>query len=243
MIRGYNEVRQRYTAKQMESKFFNTEKKLIVEFWTKGLEDKEICRGNTYMIRERVRWSLIQMAIVGLQSLPRVQISLIAIIDLIYFILVVMESQGNRIFSSWWLKVKHLFQEAAILIFLVVLTIFSFLKNSGTGKSKTFDILEVLVIVAVSVAMACEIILMIYTIFDAANKFFLSNKNAKKIHSDEKENIDSQEKQIEDLIEQEPVAQVTNKIIGVDQLEKNIKQKTKTNNYLEPLECVQFEPR
>jgi hypothetical protein len=90
------------------------------------------------------------------------------------------------------------------------------LKNSGTGKSKTFDILEVLVIVAVSVAMACEIILMIYTIFDAANKFFLSNKNAKKIHSDEKENINSQEKQIEDLIEQEPVAQVTNKIIGVD---------------------------
>jgi hypothetical protein len=68
------------------------------------------------------------------------------------------------------------FQEAAILIFLVVLAIFSFLKNSGVNDSNTLEALEMLVIVAVIVAVACEIIMMIYTIFDVGRNL-LKKKN------------------------------------------------------------------
>jgi hypothetical protein len=52
-------VKYRYTAKQVESRKFDYEKRLMYLFWTKNLEEKEKDKGNIYLVRERVRWSII----------------------------------------------------------------------------------------------------------------------------------------------------------------------------------------
>ena len=247
IIRAYYEISQNYTLKQMESKYFNTEKILIIEFWTKGLkiENKNTKNINNlnklYFVRERLRWSIIQIAVVGLQSLPRVQISFITLVDLIYVVLIMRESAKNRIFKSIWLKIKHLCQEVAILVFLVVLTIFSFTKTADGKQSKTMDNLEILVIVAVSFAMACEIILMIYTIFDAVRNLLTKKKVAEQ--DLKKEEITIEQKKLTVLIEEEPVAYK----LRTSQLSNNDERKININErsvkYLKPLNCDQDEPK
>ena len=67
----------------------------------------------------------------------------------------------------------------------MVLTIFSFLKNSGINDSNTLEALEMLVILAVIVAVACEIIMMIYTILDVG-RTLLRKKNLDFKDKDEK---------------------------------------------------------
>jgi predicted membrane protein len=80
---------------------------------------------------------------------------------------------------SLWLKLKYLFQEAAILVFLVVLCLFNYAENTELRHSKTFEVLEIVVIVAVIFAIACEILLMIYTIYDAISKLIKARNKAK----------------------------------------------------------------
>lgn len=46
-------VKYRYTAKQVESRKFDYEKRLMYLFWTKNLEEKEKDKGNIYLVRER----------------------------------------------------------------------------------------------------------------------------------------------------------------------------------------------
>ena len=152
------------------------------------------------------------------------------------------ESAKNRIFISIWLKMKHLCQEVAILVFLVVLTIFSFTKTADGKQSKTMDNLEILVIVAVSFAMACEIILMIYTIFDAVRNLLTKKKVAEQ--DLKKEEITIEQKKLKVLIEEEPVAMrvYTNKHV-VDDVPRKINVPQRSIKYIEPLNCEQEEPK
>ena len=133
------------------------------------------------MVRERVRWSIIQMAIVGLQGLPRAQIVLITVIQLAYFVVISLESKSYRIFMSLWLKLKILFQELAILVFLLVLCIFSFAQNSDVRTSQSFEGLVFVVIVSMLIAVACEVLLMVYTIFNALASVVRSMKKNKNL--------------------------------------------------------------
>ena len=88
LIRAYMVLREKHTQKNMERISFDKEKKQIHAFWTKGLKQKEIDRGNTFFVRQSIRWSLIQLEIVGLQGIPIAQISLIALTQLVYFVLI-----------------------------------------------------------------------------------------------------------------------------------------------------------
>jgi steroid 5-alpha reductase family enzyme len=78
-----------------------------------------------------------------------------------------MESIKHRIFKSIWVKLRVVFQELAILVFLVVLCIFSFVQNSTLKNSVSFERLDLVVIVAILIAIGCEVMSMIYTLFDA----------------------------------------------------------------------------
>ena len=135
LLRAYFLLKNKYTQIEIEDKKFNHEYRLMHLFWTEGLKQSEIDKGNTYMVRERARWSVIQMAIVGLQGLPVAQIVLISVIQAVYFLVIILESRKQRIFKSLWLKLKVLFQELAILIFLVVLCIFSLSENAEVRSS------------------------------------------------------------------------------------------------------------
>ena len=126
------------------------------------------------MVRERARWSLIQMMIVGLQGIPIAQILSITLVQLIYFVVILKESKHGRIFSSLWLKMKILFQEFAILVFVMVLSLFSLAQNSNLRKSSTFTSLEYTVIVAMIAAVICELLLMIYIIYAVLRQFISS---------------------------------------------------------------------
>lgn len=59
LLRAYNLIKEKHPIEKIEKKKFNHEKRLMLLFWTKNLEKKEISKGNTYMVRERVRWSVI----------------------------------------------------------------------------------------------------------------------------------------------------------------------------------------
>ena len=78
-----------------------------------------------------------------------------------------IEMKKRRIFQSVWLKLKHLFQDIAILVFLIVLCIFSYTEGDKNRSSQLLDSLEIIVIIAIGVAICCEVLLMLYTIFES----------------------------------------------------------------------------
>lgn len=45
----------------------NYEHSLIKKYWTRHLDESAIKRGDIYMVRDRLRWTLFQIALVGLQ--------------------------------------------------------------------------------------------------------------------------------------------------------------------------------
>ena len=83
----------------------------------------------------------------------------------------------SRIFTSIWLKLKHFFQDLTILIFLLVLCLFSYTEGNSDRSSQFLDILEILVIVCIGVAIGCEVLLMIYTIYFSVKEALVKVKN------------------------------------------------------------------
>ena len=59
-----------------------------------------------------------------------------------------------------------MFQDIAILVFLLVLCLYSYTEDNSNRSNKFLDALEVIVIFTVGVAIGCEVLLMIYTIYE-----------------------------------------------------------------------------
>jgi hypothetical protein len=95
------------------------------EAWTHELKESEREKGNTYMLRDRLRWTGFQLMVAGLQKLPVFQITLITFLDVIYVGLITRENFQKRTFKNVAVKLKIIVQESSILVFLIVLTIFS----------------------------------------------------------------------------------------------------------------------
>ena len=148
--------------------------------WTADLKPKEKTRGNTYMIRDRIRWSLLQLFIAGLQSFEVAQILGITIIDLVYVIIIFREIKGKRVFKSVGVKIKYVFQEIAILAFLVVLSVFGVVTSQEFRQTGFFSFLEWVVIIGVGVAIGAELIAVFWTIA-AAIKTFREDVRMKKL--------------------------------------------------------------
>lgn len=198
-------------------------------FWTKSLEQKEIDKGNIYMVRERARWSFFQMAIVGLQGLPRVQILVVSLIQTVYFMVICIESKKNRIFKSILMKLKILFQELAIVVFLIVLCIFSFAQNSDFKTTRSFDRLEYVVIVAIMIAIGCEALAMVYTLYDAVAQQVKKIKNNKKVDDEDDENENQKIGDEEPTVDSRPNLQKMKIGIKTDQFKNKTRSSSRTN--------------
>lgn len=44
----------------------NYEKGLILQYWTRHLDESARKKGDTFMVRDRVRWTIFQVILVGL---------------------------------------------------------------------------------------------------------------------------------------------------------------------------------
>lgn len=99
------------------------------------------------------------------------QITCITLVDIIYFIIIIKEKASQRTFKSLGVKLKYLFQEAAILTFLIVLTIFGLFKSQQFRETKFYSFLEWVVIVGVGVAIGAELIAVFWTISAAIKTF------------------------------------------------------------------------
>ncbi len=67
LIRAYIVVKKCVPTKKVkEDKSINFEFKQMHNFWTEGLDDEEVERGNSYLIWERARWVILQAVIGGL---------------------------------------------------------------------------------------------------------------------------------------------------------------------------------
>ena len=217
LFRAYFLLKQRYSDKEINSTKFSHEKRLMHRFWTEGLKQSQIKKGNTYMVRDRARWSLIQMMIVGLQGLPKAQIMVIAFIQLVYFVVISMENKRSRIFKSLWLKLKILFQELAILVFLLVLCLFSSAENSNVRTSSSFMSLEFVVIVAMIVAVICEVLLMLYIIYDLLRQIISKGLKCREVVKDSSDSTHDMDRECE-TVPDEPVRalRLDNKVIQSD---------------------------
>lgn len=180
LIRGWMIVRRGYSEKQLEDPEFDLEVKWMFNSWTADLKPKEKLKGNTYMVRDRIRWSLFQLCVAGLQSFEVAQITMITLVDLIYFIIIFREQGSRRTFKSLGVKLKYIFQEVAILTFLVVLTIFGIFKSQEFRETRFYSFLEWVVIVGVGVAIGAELIAVFWTI-SAAIKTFREDVKMKKL--------------------------------------------------------------
>lgn len=171
LIRAWAIVKKCYTEEQLKKEGFDLEVKWMFESWTADLKSKEKEKGNTYMIKDRIRWSLFQLFIAGLQSLEVAQITSITLIDLLYFIAIYKDIFKRRTFESLGVKIKYVFQEVAILTFLTVLSIFAIFDSKEFRQTGLFKFLEVLVIIGVIVAIGAEVVAVIWGIIDAIKTF------------------------------------------------------------------------
>lgn len=103
------------------------EQSMIRQYWTRHLDEQAQKHGDTYMVRDRLRWTVFQVALVGLQMNSALQISLIAVVQILYVILIMKESKEKQVFKNLGTKIQYICQESAILTFLLVLTLFSYL--------------------------------------------------------------------------------------------------------------------
>lgn len=79
------------------------------------------------MVMDKARWTCFQIILVGLQMNSTMQIALITLVQLAYIPRAVSSALSKLIFKHFGIRLKHVFQEVAILTFFVVLTVFAFL--------------------------------------------------------------------------------------------------------------------
>lgn len=130
------------------------------------------------MVRDRIRWTIFQVSLVGLQMNSALQISLISTVQILYVVLVVRETRKNAIFKNFGTKIQYICQESAILTFLLVLTLFSFLQGTKFSESRAYHALQTVVVVAVFVAIAAQVISVIWSVFHQISDFLV--RRAKK---------------------------------------------------------------
>lgn len=162
------------TVEALELKSY--EHSLMKKYWTRHLNEKEQKSGNTYMVRDRIRWILFQIALVGLQMNSAFQICLITMIQVIYLVIISREIKQKAIFSNYGTLIQYLFSEYAILVFLIVLSIFSLLQNTSFYDSKTYDAMQRVVLVAVFVAIVAQVISVIWGIVFSIKNFYRREK-------------------------------------------------------------------
>ena len=75
MLRSWTVVRKGHTLEEVDkAEFHNEEHKMMVKLWTSDLKESERKLGNTYQIRDRMRWGCFMILIAGLYQMPLAQI-------------------------------------------------------------------------------------------------------------------------------------------------------------------------
>jgi hypothetical protein len=66
------------------------------------------------------------------------QISLIVGVDAVYLAFAFKDIRHRRVFKNFGVRLKYIFQEIAILVFLLVIAIFSYLQNTEFKATVTY---------------------------------------------------------------------------------------------------------
>lgn len=180
LMRAYVLITKKKKLKEINSDDFNYEQKLLHEAWTADMKESERENGNTFMIRDRLRWSAFQFIIAGLQKLPVLQICLITVIDLIYVTIIYKENISKRTFASLGVKIKYVIQELSILTFLVVLSLFATIDTEGFKSSTIYAVLEIVVVVAVFLSIAAELFSVVWLVMMLVRNYLKERDQRKK---------------------------------------------------------------
>lgn len=175
----------------------------IWKVWTKDLSEKEKKEGNIYMVSNRARWTVIQIAVGGLQRLPVVQIWLIIVVNIFYLFKTAKMTFREDVFAYYGMRIRYIGQELAIMTFLVVLGIFALLQNTAFTKSGLYSVLQVLVVIAVVVAIFSEVVGTVWGLVNSVRTYIKEKKESKKKEFEKK--IGEIEKNSRVDIEEEPI--------------------------------------
>lgn len=175
---------------QKEIKKLDYEDQWLHDDWTIDLNPTEKFNGNLYMVRDRIRWMIFLLIIATLQLLNVVQITIIFVLEIIYFMIVVEEWRAKRIFMSYWMKGKYVLQEIAILIFVSILTLFAFLQNTAFEEKGIYVYLEMTVFISILLAVLAEIVYLIAFTVSLIINFFKERAEKKKLAAEMKSMAD-----------------------------------------------------
>lgn len=178
LIRGW-QISKTKNVDLEKLKEIDFEKGLIFKFWTSHLSEAEQKQGNPFMVKDRIRWSIFQLLIVGLQMNSVMQICLITIVDIVYLCFMMTEQAKKRVLKNFGLKLKYVFQEIAILVFLISLSIFSLTQKTNFKNTTSYKVLSMVILICVFVAIFSQILSVIWSIVDSI-KDFIKSRKAKK---------------------------------------------------------------
>lgn len=100
--------------------------------------------------------------------------------DVWYLASVFRDVKSRRVFKNLGIKLKYIFQETAILVFILLLAVFSYLKNTNFIGSGVARSMQKVVIVMVLVAIVSEALSAIWTLFCSLEDF-LKERKVKKL--------------------------------------------------------------
>ena len=109
---------------------------------------------------------------------------------------------GKKIFRTGGLKIKHIAQEAAIFIFILILGIFSFVQNTTFTSTGFYTVLQTVIVIAVIVAIASEVVSLVWNIVSKIAEFLADRRTKKQREITEK--VSKMEKESRRMIENEP---------------------------------------
>lgn len=144
----------------------------LIQYWTRDLNESEIKAGNTYMIRDRIRWTFFMIILAGLSSSKSFQIFIVLLVQILYIMVIGQEIFKAKLFRHIAIKLKYICQEIAILTFLVILLIFALLDSEHFRNTDFSRSLEYGVVVAVAVAIGLEFVSMIWSLITSVKDYF-----------------------------------------------------------------------
>jgi hypothetical protein len=107
LLRAYYMVKLKNTDyEKMQEE--DSELAAIWRVWTKDLNEKEKKQGNVYMVSNRARWTVIQIAVGGLQKLPVAQIWLITLVNSYYLFKMAKMTFGENIFAYYGMRIRYI---------------------------------------------------------------------------------------------------------------------------------------
>lgn len=139
-------------------KTMNKHKRAILGYYSASLSQEQKFKGSCLFVWSNIRFTIIMALVAGFSFSGVVQVSLILVVDIIFFVYFLKESGKSGFFWGNFTKMNYWMREICILIIILIFLIFGWFEGvEKFEKSWVYQILEVLVVLSVFLTAICEV--------------------------------------------------------------------------------------